>query len=247
MLTGEHSADAEFVLDESVRLSMRDYGEAARDVYDSIFGRQALDAEIEVALNGLTLEDVIKAMFALSNPGAESYRVASSHKLISVDVSPTSSEYFDQFAPKFKSDRIARRVLQRYAHLKYQEAKRLFNVFRSNPESGITTSWIFEGLVHGVLCGKMSSYALCGPLAAMRAERGSMAPRFVAEQEFDSGTQHLPIRPRAYTTVDFSEATFAFAPLGNMVDLFCVPKAANNPLFDSFFVELKTTPPTAVV
>ena len=81
----------------------------------------------------------------------------------------------------------------------------------------------------------MSSDALCGPLVEMQAERGDTALRFIAEQKFDSGTQHLLIQPQSYTAVDLSGATFSLTPYSKMEGLFYMPKAANNPLFDSFF------------
>ena len=170
------------------------------------------------------------------------------HTLLSLAVLPASSSQLnDCFVPKFKSESIGQRVLEQYGHLEPKQARRLLRVYRDNPQSGITAGWIFEGLVHGVLCGQMSSDALCGPLVAMQAERGGTAPRFVAEQEFDSATQHLLIRPRSYTAVDLSGATFALAPHDKMEGLFYVSKAANNPLFDPFFVELRTDPLTAIV
>ena len=241
--------DAADVLEELLRRSMKRYGEAPRDVYEGIFDKGSVDGEIDTALKRLTLETLVLAMYSMASPGAWSFQMTGLHTLLSLDVRSTLPSSNDHFVPKFKSVPIAELVLKQYAHLKYEQAKLLFDIFRGNPQSSITAGWIFEGLVHGVLCGQISpaSATLCGPLVAMPEERGGTAPRFVTEQEFDLGTQRLPIRPRSYTVVDLGDATFASAPHDSIENSFYVPKAANNPLFDSFFVELKTDPLTAVV
>ena len=244
-LSGNHLEDATYVLEQLVDRSIGIYGEAARDVYDSIFEKRSLDNEITQALKDLTLEALVDAMSSLVAPSAESFKMATSRKLISLDVRLTLPNEPDDFVPKFKSVDIGKRVLERYAHLEHKEAIRLFNVFRRSPQSSVTAGWIFEGLVHGTLCDQVPSSALRGPLVAMLRGGTTSTPNFTTMQ--DSGTQCLPIRLRTYTVVDFSRATFAPPPNRNIEDLFYVPKAPNNPLFDSFFVELKTDPLTAVV
>ena len=251
-LSGGPRARATSVLEESLRRSILNYGEAARDAFNGVLRKDRVDQDINLSLDGLTIDALIDAIEHMLKHDAASYQMTGPHKLMSLVVHHASSlDSDDHFVPKFKSEPIGQRVLKKHAHLEHKEAVRLFNVFRSSPQSGITAGWIFEGLVHGVLCCKLPSNALRGPLVAMRAKKSGTAPapapRFVTVQDFDSGAQHLPIRPRSHTVVDFSQATFAPPPHRNIEDLFYVPNAFNNPLFDSFFVELRTGPLTAVV
>ena len=205
-LLGKSRARAESVLEVSLYHLIESYSEAARDVYDGIFKKELLDDNINESLEGLKLEAVVDAMLSMSILGAPSFQNTGPHMLMSLVVLPALSERNDKFVPKFKSERISQHVLEQYAHLEHRKAKRLLSVYRGNPQSGITAGWIFEGLVHSVLCGQMSSNALHGSLIAMKMKKGTI---FVVEQRFGSGKQHLPVYSRSYIVVNLSGAMFA--------------------------------------
>ena len=245
--SGDPRTRAASALDELLHRSTQYYGEAPRDVYDAVFSGLRLDHLIEAALRSLSRETLVNAMHLISTNYFKAY--ADTYEVLAYDVrSTSSSECNDRFVAKFKSEAIGRRAVKQCGHLEPREAKRLFNVYQNNPRSSIAASWVFEGLVHGVLCGQISSNNLRGPLVAMRAEGSGTAPTFIAQQDVDFGApQHLPVHRRSYTVIELHRDIFPLASKRDLEDKFCVPEATDSPLFDSFFIELKGYPVTAVV
>ncbi|EKM48769.1 uncharacterized protein PHACADRAFT_266153 [Phanerochaete carnosa HHB-10118-sp] len=213
------------------------------------FYQSYADKRIQNALAQLSLDGLVTAMQVVATSDLTTHTLDLSHVLVSFAVRhATSSTDDDRFMPKFKSSEIGQQTIKQYGYLQHREAKRLFNVYVGNPPTSVTGGWIFEGLVHSVLCGQSSASNLRGPLLTMKREGSRTAPKFVTQENSDADApRHLPLGRRSFTVVDFGEKAFASAFINNIENQSCVPKTKNNPLFDSFFVELKTDPDTAVV
>ncbi|EKM60502.1 uncharacterized protein PHACADRAFT_23812 [Phanerochaete carnosa HHB-10118-sp] len=213
---------AVIILKELLHPRTQCYGEAPPNVYAAIIYQSNTDIEIQNALTGLSLNAFATAMkmVATSDLGSHTSTTDCSYVLVSFAVHSNPSPSTND----------------------------LFSVFKGNHQALLTGAWIFEGLIHSILCGQSSSINLCGPLLTMKKKESDTAPRFITQQNDDANvTRHLPLCCRSFTIVNLHEVTFAYTLARNIKDQFCVLGIVNNLLFGSFFVELKVDLARAVV
>ncbi|KAL5482842.1 hypothetical protein ACEPAI_9437 [Sanghuangporus weigelae] len=244
----DKAMDEKSAIRELIKETIKQYGSVPRDVYSAIINENHHKTMLTNEINALSYEVLSKTLEVIRSPSQnESPSTSVSHRLLVSRVEWSSGRDSDTFIPCSRSEHISRMMIEKLGHLTHAQAKRLYREFRWHSESSTLAGWIFEGLAHGVLQGSESDTSLAGPLRMMKLRSESIDRKHMHFSTLGSRAKKEPlhnfIQRRVYTVVDVDKKGFLW-PLENGLSTpfeqrFFVPRPINNPLFDSFFVDLQ--------
>ncbi|KAL5480206.1 hypothetical protein ACEPAI_1476 [Sanghuangporus weigelae] len=241
----DKAMDEKSAIRELIKETIKKYGSVPRDVYSAIINEEHHKRMLTDAINALSYEVLLKTLEEIKSLSEN--QSPSTSELLVIHVEWSSGRDPDTFIPGFRSEHISRMMIEKLGHLTHVQAKRLFREFRWHLESSTLAGWIFEGLAHGVLQGSESDTSLAGPLRMMKLRSEPSDRKHMHFSTLRSRATGEPlhnfIQRRVYTQVDVDKKGFLW-PLKNgfstpFEQRFFVPRPINNPLFDSFFVDLQ--------
>ncbi|KAK7684378.1 hypothetical protein QCA50_012325 [Cerrena zonata] len=233
---GDDAADRLFRF--LIHHATKQYGYAARDVYDGICFPATMDGRIEDAAKMLSLEHLLEMFRATGGINMTSVAESPSHMVIAISpIEPKNPTAPDTFMVDFKSRAISRDLIKQIAEREQTALVRAFKNYRGDMKTAMLAGWMFKGIAHTVLKDMRSNCKLSGSLIPMTNNRDL---QFVETTQ--SSAFNFPLRLREYTPVQFDKDQLEWPPKGGaygaLETCFCVPWASSNPLFDSFCVDL---------
>lgn len=233
-----------------VNNATEEFGFAPRDVYDGVFllHYTKMKHATEVAkLNYSKLSTVVQTFF--DNQALDRF----SHHVVAVYPEPEISEpRLDTWVIDFKSIRIGRKVMEMMRLVEDQHLRNMFHLLYRIPAGSTMAGWFFEAIVHRLLSdGWRSDRPAPQPICMVSDHSNpptfSTDPSSLPSSTPDASLSYLaPVRDheaRAVVRVNFTHA------LSNVTldNEYYTPTASNNPLFDSFTIDVYPNDRRAVI
>ncbi|PCH42713.1 hypothetical protein WOLCODRAFT_138046 [Wolfiporia cocos MD-104 SS10] len=214
-------------LDNAIAL----YGYSARDVYMGIFQPNVIEPLLSQAIEDASWDELQRGIPSdKKGPGEFSHRLVAVHVKTDGNIATVDDFYLD-----FTSGHIRDRVRDRLGDLQVEQALSMLRSCLYIPDAASLGGVIFENLAHRYLSGSTATPLELPRLLPMR--RLSTGRTFrtddASSTPASTATPSLPIRKRTIVALEWDE----FKDLELKREHFYVPKAKNNPLFDSFMIE----------
>ena len=226
--------------------AIEEFGFAPHDVYGGVFephNTRLQHAHAVENLDHIAMQATVR--FSSQKSGLDS---TTSHHVVVVFPRPHPTDSLlnhDRWAIDFKSIRIAKKVMEWMQLLQFEHLQEMFGLFHKIPASSTLAGWVFEAIVHRLFSGGWQSKSVSQPIRMDRkGPEGS--PVFYTDSSSSAdpssstpGTPSSPLRAhaRAVTFVDFAPRQLSDVTLEN--NKYYIPTAFNNPLFDSFIVDVE--------
>ena len=205
------------------------FGFAPRDVYNGIIDLPETRARHRKRFDCSTLQAIVE-MFSYK------YELSDFAEHVIVVYPVPRFDNYDDWAIDFKSIRIAREAVESMRSEQDGRLRETYHRFCMIPEGSIMAGWVFEAIIHRMLSYGWRSADGPTPQPIRMASNGCDPPTFSSTRGTSlSSLAPLGAHTRTFIRVDFTEG------LSNVKldsDRYYVPTVTNNPLFDSFTIDL---------
>lgn len=234
----------DIALNSLLHNAIEEFGLAPRDVFYGVFCFHEMKSRHDKAiqkLNYSTLKTLVQAF------AGELAIDEFSHHVVSV-YPEEGLPRLDDWKIDFKSNRIATKVMELMRSEEDARLQELYNFFHQIPESSILAGRIFEARVHRMLSdGWRSNSPVPQPIRMV--SDSTDPPLFSVNPSSSSSSipddllpSLAPVRDHNSTRAVISITPIAFATgLSNVTlenNKYYIPTAPNNPLFDSFTIDV---------
>jgi len=233
-------------IDHLVSNAIADYGFAPQVVYAAIFEPSVTNERHERAIGEFSYSALETLVKDLRRDGSLSTDV--SHYLISVSpIMRYARHPLDNWLIAFKSIRIAKRLVVEMMKKDDQRLRETYGFFNRMAETSGLAGWVFEALAHRTLCKASNSVAASS--GVMHSNEKETPTFSTAIPSSASAIPQLPALPisdngRKETLIDLTRSLDDFQAKS---DIYYIPEATNNPLFDSFTVTVDPSQSTALI
>ena len=232
--------DVDTAMEILVRNATGEFGFAPDDVFKSIFEPDDLRTRHAGAVERLTYLELKNLVLDFS----VSHVLSSfSHRIIAVHPSPPSGLSSCTWKVKFKSPRIAKKVMVWMRDQEDSHLQEMYDTFCEVSAGSILAGRVFEVIVHRLFSSGWKPRDSRLPEPISMGDDKNKPPTFHTRSSGPhssrfSGALPLDIDARDVTPVNFTSASLGSVTLEK--GKYYAPDAPNNPLFDSFIVDVGT-------
>jgi len=239
MIGGEGQPQAPMKVDDALKILVKnateEFGFAPRDVYDGVFKLSETKMD---HVNELGRFDYGKLRKVVETFTAERGLVCEqSHRVVVVFPRPPEGLHFERWGIDFKSIRIGEKMIELMLLLEDKNLREMYRYLHRVDSSDLAGRF-FESIAHHIFSDGWGSGPPPQPIRMVSND--FVPPVFSIDPASSTPDTTLLFNPlradaRSVMRVDFTDSQLSGVTLDN--DIYYVPTAANNPLFDSFTID----------